>query len=124
MSDFFSQPSLTRRRASVAAVCFRALVFNLIEAVVLAYSQHPRVNVKANLLRRFAVARKANQTNLEGLKKAIERHPGNRPGFFARLLGWRREEVNRVLTLLNDEGVLLWEDEQGGLWPCKDDPPN
>lgn len=63
------------------------------------------------------MARKADQSQLEYLKREIEQHPGQRPGFFARLLGWRREEVNRALTTLNDSGVLLWEDEKGGLWP-------
>lgn len=67
------------------------------------------------------MARKANQAQLESLKCEIEKHPGKHPGFFARLLGWRREEVNRALTTLNDDGVLLWEDEDGRLWPYKDE---
>jgi hypothetical protein len=61
--------------------------------------------------------RPANQNNLQNLKQAIERHPGERLSFFARLLGWSCEEINRGLTSLNDEGVLLYEDERGGLYP-------
>jgi hypothetical protein len=40
-------------------------------------------------------------------------------GFFARLLDWSCEEVNRGLTSLNDEGVLLYEDDGGGLYPVE-----
>jgi|YNPBryantNP2012_1023418.scaffolds.fasta_scaffold12748_2 DNA-binding IclR family transcriptional regulator len=60
--------------------------------------------------------RQANQTHLDMLSNAIAKHPGKRASFFARLLNWRREEVNRRLVTLNDRGVLLWEDERGGLW--------
>ena len=63
------------------------------------------------------MARKPNEARLEHLKQAVEAHPGKKPGFFARLLGWRCEEVNRTLTALDDKGVLLSEDERGGLWP-------
>lgn len=61
--------------------------------------------------------RKADQAHLEALREAIAAYPGERPAFFARLLNWHREEINRRLVLLNDSGVLLWEDEQGRLWP-------
>jgi hypothetical protein len=66
--------------------------------------------------RRFAVPRKADQNHLRALHRAIERHPGKKPGFFARLLNWRREQVSRRLTTLNDQGVLFSEDDRGGLW--------
>jgi hypothetical protein len=62
------------------------------------------------------VSRKANPAHLEGLREAVEKHPGKRPGFFARLIGWRREEVNRALAHLDQQGMLLFEDDQGGLW--------
>jgi len=63
--------------------------------------------------------RQADQNSLQSLKQAIECHPGERLGFFARLLGWSCEEVNRGLTSLNDEGILLYEDDGGGLYPVE-----
>jgi hypothetical protein len=68
------------------------------------------------------MARKADQEQLENLKCEIKKHPGKRPGFFACLLGWPQEQVNRALTMLNDKGVLLYEDEQGGLYPVESEP--
>jgi hypothetical protein len=65
--------------------------------------------------------RHADETRLKALRQAIEAYPGKRAGFFSRLLNWRREEVSRRLVSLNDKGVLLWEDDRGGLWPFKKD---
>ncbi len=61
--------------------------------------------------------RQAAQNQLDALHRAIETHPGNKSGFFARLLNWRREEVSRRLVSLNDRGILYSEDKHGGLWP-------
>ena len=55
--------------------------------------------------------RKVNSARLESLKDAIEQHPGKRPGFIARLVGWRREEVNRALARFDKQGILLYEDD-------------
>ena len=63
------------------------------------------------------MSRKANPKSPLTLQKAISTHPGQRPGFFARLLRWPREKVTRALVILDDQGVLLSEDERGGLWP-------
>ncbi len=63
--------------------------------------------------------RQANQNSLRNLKQAIEKNPGKCPSFFAHLLGWTHEQVNRGLTSLDDKGVLLYEDEQGGLYPAE-----
>ena len=68
------------------------------------------------------MTRKADSSRLESLKVAIESNPGQRAGFLARLLDWRREEVSRALTTLNDRGVLFSEDKRGGLWPFKAAP--
>jgi len=65
------------------------------------------------------MSRKADRNGLQNLKQAIEQNPGERPGFFARLLGWSCEEVSRGLTSLNDEGILLYEDDGGGLYPVE-----
>lgn len=63
------------------------------------------------------MSRKANHQRLYKLRQAIEQNPGQRVGFFARLLGWPHEKVNRGLVSLDDEGMLFSEDERGGLWP-------
>lgn len=65
--------------------------------------------------------RNPDGARLEHLLQAIESNPGNPPGFFARLIGCQRETISRMLVSLNDRGVLLWEDERGGLWPCEQD---
>lgn len=61
--------------------------------------------------------RSADENRLEALRQAIETYPGQPVGFFARLLDWPHEVISRVLVSLNDSGVLLFEDEQGGIWP-------
>lgn len=66
------------------------------------------------------MARRANERELARLEQAINAHPGQRSGFFARLLGCSREKVNRQLTTLNDRGVLLYEDEGGKLYRFED----
>lgn len=104
-----------RSRASAMAVLFRAQKGE----GVLAYSQHTRRTVMANLLWRIAMSREANHQRLQQLQQAIEQNPGQRVGFFARLLGWPHETVNRELVTLNDQGVLLSEDQTGGLWPFR-----
>lgn len=63
------------------------------------------------------MARPANQDRAEQVYRKIEEHPGKRPGFFARLLGLNRSEVTRILPTLQDKGLLISEDDQGGLWP-------
>ena len=70
------------------------------------------------------MSRKADDNRLEILREAIEIYPGRGIGFFARLLGWPHEVVNRALVTLNDQGMLLSEDERGGLWPFRDAPEN
>jgi len=62
------------------------------------------------------MARKADQKRLEALQQAIGEHPGKRSGFFAKLFGWHCEIVNRLLVTLNDNNVLLYEDDDSGLW--------
>jgi hypothetical protein len=65
---------------------------------------------------RFPLPRHADFERIRQLQKAIEENPGHKPGFFARLLHWQREKVNRGLVTLNDEGMLLYEDDKGRLW--------
>lgn len=63
------------------------------------------------------MARKANQKELDRLSREIEKRPGERSGFFARLLGCSRERINRQLVSLNDQNKLYFEDDRGGLYP-------
>ena len=65
------------------------------------------------------MARPANDRRVEQIYRKIEEHPGRRPGFIARLLGVNRSEVTRVLPALQDKGLLVSEDDLGGLWPFK-----
>lgn len=63
------------------------------------------------------MARKANEGRLRKAKRSIYSNPGQKAGTYARRLGLHREAFNRILVTLNDRGVLLWEDEEGRLWP-------
>ncbi len=63
------------------------------------------------------MARKPQQDRLEGIYRTIEDNPGEKAGFLASLLGLNRSEVTRALPALEEKGLLVSEDEQGGLWP-------
>ena len=65
------------------------------------------------------MARPANHNRAENIYRRIEEHPGKKPGFFARLLGLNRSEITRSLPSLEEKGLYLTEDEQGGLWPFR-----
>lgn len=65
------------------------------------------------------MARPANHKRVEKIYRKIEEHPGKKAGLIARLLGLNRSEVTRALPVLQDHGLLVSEDEQGGLWPFK-----
>ena len=65
------------------------------------------------------MSRPANHQRAEQIYCKIEEHPGKRPGFIAHLLGLNRSEVTRALPSLQDKGLLVSEDEEGGLWPFR-----
>lgn len=65
------------------------------------------------------MARPANHDRAKKIYRKIEEHPGKKLGFIARLLGLHRSEVTRSLPALEEKGLLLSEDEKGGLWPFK-----
>ena len=65
------------------------------------------------------MARPANDRRAEEIYCKIEKHPGERPGFVARLLGLNRSEVTRALPAMEERGYLVSEDEKGGLWPFR-----
>jgi DNA-binding IclR family transcriptional regulator len=62
------------------------------------------------------MARKPQQQRLDGIYRIIEENPGEKAGFLANLLGLNRSEVTRALPALEEQGLLVSEDEQGGLW--------
>ena len=51
------------------------------------------------------------------LFQAIQRRPGARPADLARELGWHRSQVIRLLPHLDDYGYLVYEDDEGRLYP-------
>ena len=63
------------------------------------------------------VARRADPQKVETFYNSVKRHPGKHKGFFARVLDWHRQKVERTLVQAEDEGLLLYEDEKGRLWP-------
>ena len=65
------------------------------------------------------MARPANHDRVEQIYRTIEQHPGKKAGLIARLLGLNRSEVTRSLPTLQDKGLLISEDEKGGLWPFR-----
>jgi DNA-binding IclR family transcriptional regulator len=65
------------------------------------------------------MARTANHDRAEQIYRTIEKYPGNKAGLIARLLGLNRSEVTRSLPALQDKGLLVCEDDEGGLWAFK-----
>jgi Mn-dependent DtxR family transcriptional regulator len=63
------------------------------------------------------MGRRANEARLEEIYDTIEKNPGCRAGWIARLLGLNRSEVTRALPAMEQYGYLLAEDDQGQLWP-------
>jgi Mn-dependent DtxR family transcriptional regulator len=65
------------------------------------------------------MARPANHNRVEQIYRKIEEQPGQKAGFLARLLGLNRSEITRALPSLQDRGLLVSEDDKGGLWPFR-----
>ena len=65
------------------------------------------------------MTRKTQDKKLETIYNKVREKPGERPGSIARLLGLNRSEVTRMLPALEDKGLYITEDEQGGLWPYR-----
>ena len=68
------------------------------------------------------MARPANHKRVEKIYpqdcfacRKIEEHPGKKAGLIDRLLGLNRSKVTRALPVLQDKGLLISEDEKGGL---------
>jgi Mn-dependent DtxR family transcriptional regulator len=61
------------------------------------------------------MARKPDDLRLEVIAQTIRDNPNRKPGWIARLLGYDNKTVMRALTQLEDQGVLLVEDDRGGV---------
>lgn len=66
------------------------------------------------------MARKANPDRVQQAAGLVAALPGRRAAEYARWIGCPRETFNRLLTQMDDLGFLLWEDDQGRLWPFED----
>lgn len=62
------------------------------------------------------MARIADEVRIRSVVRLLEENPGHRPGDYARMMAWHREAFVRVLTQLEDRGVLVSEDRKGRLW--------
>ncbi len=58
------------------------------------------------------MSRPQDPRRLQGIYRAIQEHPGKRPGFLAHLLGLNRSEAIRALPALERKGLLVSEDEK------------
>ncbi|GAB4544942.1 MAG: hypothetical protein Fur002_18580 [Anaerolineales bacterium] len=65
------------------------------------------------------MARPQNDERAEKIYRKIEENPGKKAGFIARVLGLNRSEVTRSLPALDEKGLLVYEDDDGGLYPLK-----
>ena len=65
------------------------------------------------------MARQPQVERVENIYNKVEEHPGEKPGFIARLLGLNRSEVTRMLPALEDRGLYVFEYDKGGLWPFR-----
>jgi hypothetical protein len=63
-----------------------------------------------------------NTDGAQELYEAIKREPGYDIGFYAKTIEARRKAAERRLVTLEILGLLLSEDEQGGLWPFIEAP--
>lgn len=55
--------------------------------------------------------------DLEQMYRIVQRQPGITLRALARELGVQPSTVQRRLPSLEEAGYLLWEDDQGRLWP-------
>lgn len=65
------------------------------------------------------MARKINDKKLEKIYNSVQENPGKKAGFIAGLLKLNRSDVIRSLPALEEKGLLVCEDEKGGLWPYR-----
>lgn len=66
------------------------------------------------------MSRSTAETKLVEIYSIVSKHPGKKAGAIASLLGVSRSEVTRALPALETAGLLIYEDEYGGLYPYPD----
>ncbi len=84
---------------------------------MLHYLQHVSRKVGKTRTMRGRMARKIDDRKLKEIFEKVEENPGKKAGFLARLLGLARSEVTRSLPALDEKGLLVYEDEEGRLFP-------
>lgn len=57
------------------------------------------------------------EPEFEDMAEVIEQQPGISASELARQLGVTTSTVTRRLPSMDEAGILLFEDEKGGLWP-------
>lgn len=86
---------------------------------MLPYLQHASRTVEKIHNTEAKMARPLNYDRMEKIYRTIEQNPGKKAGFIASLLRLNRSEVTRSLPALDDMGLYLYEDEEGGLHPFR-----
>lgn len=66
------------------------------------------------------MARRTDDEKIKSIYNAVKENPGKRAGFIARLLGLHRSEITRSLPALDDKRLLVYEDEEGRLYPLNE----
>jgi Mn-dependent DtxR family transcriptional regulator len=61
--------------------------------------------------------RQSDRRRLEKIWQAVERQPGVKASDVAQELKLARSSVTRALPEMEARGLLLSEDDRGGLWP-------
>ena len=61
------------------------------------------------------------EVKFEEVQQIIEQHPGISIRELARQLGVAASTILRRLPSLEEAGILLSEDDEGGLWPFADE---
>ena len=61
----------------------------------------------------------ANEERLKAIWRTVEGEPGIKANNVAQKLGIPTSSVTRALPALDEEGMLLSEDQKGGLWPWR-----
>jgi Mn-dependent DtxR family transcriptional regulator len=69
------------------------------------------------------MSRRTDDNKIENIYNTVKENPGKKAGFIARILGLNRSEVTRSLPALDEKGLLVYEDEEGGLYPLKHNKP-